>query len=63
MSIRPDGRPPFRADHVGSLLRPPLLRQAFKRHEAGEISESLNVRPCTIGMRSVLKKSGVTRWT
>jgi len=36
MPIRPDGRPPFRADHVGSLLRPPALRQAFKRHEAGE---------------------------
>src|SRR5437870_7327271 len=40
MSIRPDGRPPFRADHVGSLLRPPLLRQAFKRHETSEISEA-----------------------
>jgi len=31
------GRPPFRADHVGSLLRPASLRQAFKRHAAGEI--------------------------
>ena len=31
MSIRPDGRPPFRADHIGSLLRPPALRQAFKQ--------------------------------
>ncbi len=40
MSIRPDGRPPFRADHVGSLLRPPALRQAFKRYESGEISEA-----------------------
>jgi 5-methyltetrahydropteroyltriglutamate--homocysteine methyltransferase len=30
MSIRPDGRPPFRADHVGSLLRPAALRQAFR---------------------------------
>jgi 5-methyltetrahydropteroyltriglutamate--homocysteine methyltransferase len=30
MNIRPDGRPPFRADHVGSLLRPPALRQAFR---------------------------------
>ena len=26
-----NGRPPFRADHVGSLLRPPALRQAFRR--------------------------------
>jgi 5-methyltetrahydropteroyltriglutamate--homocysteine methyltransferase len=39
MSIRPDGRPPFRADHVGSLLRPPALRQAFRRHAAGAIDE------------------------
>ena len=30
-------RPPFRADHVGSLLRPSVLRQAFKRFDAGEI--------------------------
>jgi 5-methyltetrahydropteroyltriglutamate--homocysteine methyltransferase len=28
------GRPPFRADHVGSLLRPQALRQAFRRHAA-----------------------------
>jgi 5-methyltetrahydropteroyltriglutamate--homocysteine methyltransferase len=39
MSIRPNGRPPFRADHVGSLLRPPALRQAFRRHGAGEIDD------------------------
>jgi 5-methyltetrahydropteroyltriglutamate--homocysteine methyltransferase len=31
-------RPPFRADHVGSLLRPPALKQARARHEKGEIS-------------------------
>ncbi|HEY2533117.1 MAG TPA: 5-methyltetrahydropteroyltriglutamate--homocysteine S-methyltransferase [Xanthobacteraceae bacterium] len=30
-------RPPFRADHVGSLLRPSVLRQAFKRFGASEI--------------------------
>ena len=40
MSIRPDGRPPFRADHVGSLLRPPALRQAFRRHAGNEIGEA-----------------------
>ena len=39
MSIRPDGRPPFRADHIGSLLRPPALRQAFRRRAGGEIGE------------------------
>ena len=30
-------QPPFRADHVGSLLRPAALRSAFKSFEAGEI--------------------------
>ena len=29
--------PPFRADHVGSLLRPAVLREARGRHERGEI--------------------------
>src|SRR5438128_2623776 len=29
--------PPFRADHVGSLLRPPYLREARARRERGEI--------------------------
>ncbi len=37
--IVPNGRPPFRADHIGSLLRPPALRQAFRKHAAGEISD------------------------
>src|SRR5262245_9884170 len=40
MSIRPDGRPPFRADHIGSLLRPPALRQAFRRHAGREIGDA-----------------------
>ena len=39
MSLRPPGRPPFRADHVGSLLRPPALRQAFRRRAGNEIGE------------------------
>jgi 5-methyltetrahydropteroyltriglutamate--homocysteine methyltransferase len=30
-------RPPFRADHVGSLLRPLALKAARERHERGEI--------------------------
>lgn len=40
MLARPDGRPPFRADHIGSLLRPPALRQAFKDRQAGRIDEA-----------------------
>ena len=31
-------RPPFRANHVGSLLRPPELRQARDKRQRGEIS-------------------------
>ena len=32
-------RPPFRADHVGSLLRPPRLLQAREDHTAGRIDD------------------------
>jgi 5-methyltetrahydropteroyltriglutamate--homocysteine methyltransferase len=35
----PPGRPPFRADHIGSLLRPAPLRDAFRRHAAGVIGD------------------------
>src|SRR6185312_5670313 len=31
-------RPPFRADHVGSLLRPAELKEARAKRERGEIS-------------------------
>jgi len=30
--------PPFRADHVGSLLRPAALKEARAKHAKGEIS-------------------------
>ena len=30
-------RPPFRADHVGSLLRPAALKEARAQRERGEI--------------------------
>jgi 5-methyltetrahydropteroyltriglutamate--homocysteine methyltransferase len=33
-------RPPFRADHVGSLLRPPELLQAREDHAAGAIDDA-----------------------
>jgi 5-methyltetrahydropteroyltriglutamate--homocysteine methyltransferase len=32
------GKPPFRADHVGSLLRPSALKDARAKRERGEIS-------------------------
>ena len=31
--------PPFRAEHIGSLLRPPELLAARRAHEAGEITD------------------------
>ncbi len=37
MRITPTGRPPFRADHIGSLLRPARLRQAFREFNEGRI--------------------------
>jgi 5-methyltetrahydropteroyltriglutamate--homocysteine methyltransferase len=40
MPISPTGRPPFRADHIGSLLRPPALRGAFRQHANGELDDS-----------------------
>jgi methionine synthase II (cobalamin-independent) len=39
MAPRLQGHPPFRADHVGSLLRPQVLRQAFRRYAAKEIND------------------------
>jgi methionine synthase II (cobalamin-independent) len=32
--------PPYRADHVGSFLRPPALKEARAKHEAGHISDA-----------------------
>ena len=32
--------PPFRADHVGSLLRPPELLEAREDHAAGRIDDA-----------------------
>jgi 5-methyltetrahydropteroyltriglutamate--homocysteine methyltransferase len=39
-AIRADGRPPFRADHIGSLLRPQKLRQAFRAHADGKLADA-----------------------
>jgi 5-methyltetrahydropteroyltriglutamate--homocysteine methyltransferase len=38
------GRPPFRADHIGSLLRPAALKQAFKDHAAGRVDDAAFAR-------------------
>src|SRR6266536_1624365 len=56
--------PPFRADHVGSLLRSPELKEARTRRENGEIDteelssiedraiEALIAKQAAIGLRS-----------
>jgi methionine synthase II (cobalamin-independent) len=38
MTAMPDPRPPFRADHVGSLLRPPALKALRLEREAGRVT-------------------------
>lgn len=40
MLTPPVTRPPFRADHVGSLLRPPVLKQSFRDKAAGKIDDA-----------------------
>jgi 5-methyltetrahydropteroyltriglutamate--homocysteine methyltransferase len=40
MSVSPRSTPPFRADHVGSLLRPPELHAARADRAAGRITEA-----------------------
>jgi 5-methyltetrahydropteroyltriglutamate--homocysteine methyltransferase len=53
--IAPDGRPPFRADHIGSLLRPAALRQAFKRHAERALSDADFARAQDAAIRDVVK--------
>ena len=49
------GRPPFRADHLGSLLRPPALRQAFKEHAGGHMDNEAFKRVQNDCIRDVVK--------
>ena len=37
--MAPRDTPPYRADHVGSLLRPPALLRARDEHAAGRIGD------------------------
>src|SRR6185369_15195554 len=55
MSIEPNGRPPFRADHIGSLLRPPALRKAFRQHAAKEIPDEVFRAAQDAAIRDVLE--------
>jgi 5-methyltetrahydropteroyltriglutamate--homocysteine methyltransferase len=47
-------RPPFRADHVGSLLRPAGLRTAFRAHASGEIDAAAFARIQDEAIRNVV---------
>ena len=38
--MAPRTKPPFRADHVGSLLRPQALKEARAKHAAGQIDDA-----------------------
>lgn len=40
LSTQPAGRPPFRAEHIGSLLRPRPLTQAFRLRNSGALGDS-----------------------
>jgi 5-methyltetrahydropteroyltriglutamate--homocysteine methyltransferase len=40
MTAMPLSQPPFRADHVGSLLRPPGLTRARAEHKAGRMDDA-----------------------
>ena len=49
------GHPPFRADHIGSLLRPPALRQAFRAHAAREMTDADFCAAQDAAIRDVVK--------
>jgi 5-methyltetrahydropteroyltriglutamate--homocysteine methyltransferase len=49
------GQPPFRADHIGSLLRPRALRDAFRQHAAGNMNDSAFRDAQDAAIRDVLK--------
>jgi 5-methyltetrahydropteroyltriglutamate--homocysteine methyltransferase len=48
-------RPPFRADHIGSLLRPPALRQAFRAFGDGKLDEEGFAAAQDQAVRDVIK--------
>jgi 5-methyltetrahydropteroyltriglutamate--homocysteine methyltransferase len=55
MQITPNGRPPFRADHIGSLLRPRALRDAFRQHAGGGMNDSALRAAQDAAIRDVVK--------
>jgi 5-methyltetrahydropteroyltriglutamate--homocysteine methyltransferase len=53
-------RPPFRADHVGSLLRPVALKEARTRRERGEITaDELHAAEDAAISQAIAKQAGI----
>jgi 5-methyltetrahydropteroyltriglutamate--homocysteine methyltransferase len=53
-------RPPFRADHVGSLLRPVALKEARTRRERGEITaDELRAAEDAAISQAIAKQAGI----
>jgi len=55
MLITANGRPPFRADHIGSLLRPRALRDAFRAHADQRMNDSALRTAQDAAIRDVVK--------
>jgi len=55
MTVALRQRPPFRADHVGSLLRPRELRDAFRRHAQGELTAPAFAEDQDMAIRAVVR--------
>jgi 5-methyltetrahydropteroyltriglutamate--homocysteine methyltransferase len=49
------GRPPFRADHIGSLLRPRALRDAFRQHAEGRLQDDAFRAAQDLAIREVIR--------
>ena len=48
-------RPPFRAEHIGSLLRPPELLRARKEHATGRLDREALTAVENDAIRNVVK--------
>lgn len=53
--MSPSRRPPFRADHVGSLLRPAALKQASKDLAGGKISADAFAEAQNAAIRAIVR--------
>ncbi len=62
MPARTKSNPPFRAEHIGSLLRPRELKEAFRACAGGELSETAYrdiLERCIIGAIRMQEDAGL----